>query len=222
MPVKTSKELATLFVLYLTFLSGCQSAYFSTMEKLGYHKRELLVSRVEDARKSQEEAKEQFKSALETFSEVLNFHGGELQKKYEKLNAEYERCESKAQAVRDRIDSVETVAGALFDEWKSELDQYSDDSLRRASKIKLEETKSRYTQLIRAMKRAEKRMDPVLSAFHDQVLFLKHNLNAQAIASIRDELVSVETDIDSLIKEMETSIREADAFIKEMSEVNNP
>lgn len=216
MPKTVKRYLPVATAIALISTIGCQSAYFKTMEKLGYHKRELLVSRVEDARKSQEEAKEQFRSALETFSEVLNFHGGELQKKYEKLNAEYERCESKAQAVRDRIDAVETVAEALFDEWKSELDQYSDDSLRRASKIKLEETRSRYTQLIKAMKRAERRMDPVLSAFHDQVLFLKHNLNAQAIASIRDELISVETDIDSLIKEMETSIREADAFIKEM------
>jgi hypothetical protein len=51
-------------------LAGCQSAYYKTMETFGYHKREILVDRVEDARDSQEEAKEQFQSALEKFSAV--------------------------------------------------------------------------------------------------------------------------------------------------------
>jgi hypothetical protein len=202
----------------LLFLIGCRSAYFETMEAIGYHKRELLVDRVEDARESQEEAKEQFQSALETFISVLNFEGGELQEKYEKLNVEFEESESKAEAVSERIDEVEDVAEALFDEWESELDQYSDDRLRRASERKLDETRERYERLISAMRRAEGRVDPVLSVFRDQVLFLKHNLNAQAVASLQDELVSVEADITSLIREMEASIREADAFIREMSQ----
>ena len=67
------------------------------------------------------------------------------------------------------------------------------------------------------MKRAESKIEPVLSAFRDQVLFLKHNLNAQAIASLQNELTSVEADIASLIKEMEASIAEADVFIKTMT-----
>jgi hypothetical protein len=200
------------------FLGACQTAYYETMEKLGYHKRELLIDSVEDARESQEEAKEQFKSALDTFIAVINFEGGELQEKYDKLSAEYDESKAKAEAVQDHIDEVEDVAEALFDEWESELDQYSDARLRRVSENKLVETKSRYKQLIRAMRRAEEKIDPVLSAFQDQVLFLKHNLNAQAVASLQDELVSVETDIASLIEEMEVSIREADAFIREMGE----
>lgn len=205
-----------IIVLATLLLTGCQGAYFKTMEKLGYHKRELLVASVKDARESQEEAKEQFQSALEKFRAVLNFKGGDLQEKYDKLKAELDSSESRAAAVRERIEDVEDVAEALFDEWQSELDQYSDENLRRASKKKLDETRTRYKQLIKAMKRAEKKIDPVLSVFRDQVLFLKHNLNAQAIASLQDELVSIETDVDSLIREMEASIREADAFIKEM------
>lgn len=197
---------------------GCKSTYFKALEELGYQKRELLVDSVEDARGSQEEAKEQFKSALEKFIAVTNFQGGELEEKYEKLNAEFEKSETKAEAVRDRIDDVEDVAEALFDEWNSELDQYSDDRLRRASERKLDETKDRYGKLIEAMKRAEEKIDPVLLTFRDQVLFLKHNLNAQAVASLQDEVVSVESDVESLIEEMEAAIKEADAFINEMGE----
>ena len=64
------------------------------------------------------------------------------------------------------------------------------------------------------MKRAATTMTPVLAAFRDQVLFLKHNLNAQAIAAVQRALVTVETDIAALIRAMEAAIAEADAFLK--------
>jgi Skp family chaperone for outer membrane proteins len=198
-------------------LIACSSVYYGTMEKLGYPKRDLLVNRVESARNAQQDAKEEFQSALEKFKTVVNFDGGDLEKKYDELKSAYDRSEARAVAVNDRIESVEDVAEALFEEWKSELDQYTNSSLRRSSARKLEQTKKQYSRLISAMKRAEKRMDPVLAAFKDQVLYLKHNLNAKAIASLKTELVSVQTDVDALIREMNASIKEASAFISTMT-----
>ncbi|MCA9471066.1 MAG: DUF2959 domain-containing protein [Nitrospirales bacterium] len=203
-------------VMVLTIM-GCQTVYYEAMEKIGYHKRDILVSDVEKARDAQSEAKEQFKSALERFSSVLNFKGGDLQEKYDKLSAEYEQSEAKAQAVHNRVASVEDVSEALFAEWEAELQEYSNANLRRTSQQKLDQTRKQYAQLIKAMKRAEKKMDPVMASFKDQVLFLKHNLNAKAIASLKDELVAVESDITSLIKDMEASIKEADSFITTMA-----
>ena len=213
---KSNLYVPCLVGLMLVSLMGCQSLYFDAMEKMGYHKRDLLVSRVEDARDSQEQAKEQFRSALERFSTVLNFHGGPLQEKYEQLREEFELSEKKANDVQERIDAVEDVADALFVEWEGELDSYSSDRLRQTSQAKLTRTKKQYSQLLKAMKRAESKIAPVLDAFRDQVLFLKHNLNAQAIASLQEELSSMEGDIASLIREMESSIKEADMFIGAM------
>lgn len=206
-------------ILMLSFfvIAGCQGVYYKTMEAFGHHKRELLVDRVENARDAQQDAKEQFQTALEKFSTVINFSGGKLEEKYKELKTELEKSESKAKGVRTRLGDVEDVADALFNEWEKELGQYTNDNLRRASEQKLEQTRQRYSQLIEAMKRAESKIDPVLLAFRDQVLFLKHNLNAQAIASLQEEFSSLEADIASLIKEMETSIAEADTFIKAMA-----
>ena len=204
-------------VISLIFLVGCSSAYYGTMEKLGYHKRDLMVSRVESARDAQQDAKEEFESALEKFSSVLKVDGGELEDKYEQLKAAYDRSNARAETVRDRIEAVEDVSVALFEEWQTELDQYTSDSLRRSSARKLKQTQRQYSQLIGAMKRAENKMEPVLLAFHDQVLFLKHNLNARAIASLQTELVSVEAEVNSLIRDMEASIKEADVFIATMA-----
>ena len=210
------------YAIVLFSLAGlsCQTAYYETMEKFGYHKRDLLVRDVEKARDAQQEAKEQFKSALDRFTKTLDIQGGELQEKYEALNTEYERSEAKAKAVQNRIASVEDVSEALFKEWNAELKEYSSAALRKKSQEQLTQTRAQYAQLIRAMKRAEAKMDPVLAKFKDQVLFLKHNLNAQAIASLKGELVSVEGNINALIKDLNASIQEADSFIAAMPKNN--
>jgi uncharacterized protein YukE len=197
-------------------LSACKTVYYSTMEKLGQHKRDILVARVEVARDDQEEAKQQFRSALDSFSEVVAFEGGDLRSKYDRLKDELGRAEAKAETVSGRIEAIEEVAGALFDEWEGELDQYASDDLRRRSRSKLDETQRRYEQLIAAMKRAEQKMEPVLLAFQDQVLFLKHNLNAQAVASLEGNVETLQAEIAELVAEMEAAIAEADAFIESM------
>ncbi len=201
------------FLLISIVLAGCSNVYYSTMESLGIHKRDILVDRVEAARDSQKEAKEEFVSALERFSKVVNFQGGDLEEKYNELNSELSHLEKRARDVHDRIEGVEDVAEALFDEWEDELDQYNSERLRRASARKLQQTRRRYKQLITAMKRAESKIDPVLNTLRDQVLFLKHNLNAMAIASLKSELTQVETDVSKLVKDMERSIDEANAFL---------
>ena len=209
-----ARLLTFMFILWCPVLfTACSGVYYSTMEKIGYEKREILADRVESARDAQQEAKEQFASALDRFRSVVRFEGGELEEKYEILNREYEWSEDKAEKVRDRIEAVEDVAEALFKEWKQEIGEYTSAKLRRSSEEQLTRTRSRYDRLIKAMWKAESKIPPVLSAFKDQVLFLKHNLNARAIASLEGELGSIQNEVGALIKEMEASIAEADAFI---------
>ena len=216
---QTPLLLVALCVLVPAFvLTGCSSAYYNTMEKFGVHKRDIMVDRVKEARDAQTEAKEQFKSALEQFTEVVQVKGGNLEAQYKKLNSEYERSKAKADQVHQRIDAVESVSEALFREWKAELREYANTSLRQDSERKLETTRRQYEQLITAMKRAESKIQPVLTVFHDQVLYLKHNLNAQAIASLQGEMLSLERTVDQLIREMEESIREADIFITRLQQ----
>jgi hypothetical protein len=194
-------------------LVGCQTAYYETMEKFGVHKRDILVDKIEDARDDQQEVQEEFASALEEFTSVVEFNGGDLEKHYDRLNKALERSEAQAADVTASIDDVERVATALFEEWKAELEQYNSADLRRKSEAQLADTRTRYSSLMRAMRNAESKIEPVLVPFRDQVLFLKHNLNAQAIASLKNELSNIETDVGALINDMQKSINEANTFI---------
>ena len=205
----------TLLTLLLS-MTACSSMYLGALEKVGIPKREVMVHRVEKARDTQEETKQQFKSALEQFTVVTNFKGGNLESVYNELNTEYQNSVDQAEEVRDRIDSIKDVSEALFEEWETEIDQYSSASLKRSSQARLSETKRQYKQLITAMESAESKLAPVLAVFKDQVLYLKHNLNARAISALKNELGGIKSDVSSLILAMEKSIDEANNFISSM------
>ncbi|MEM1230640.1 MAG: DUF2959 family protein, partial [Pseudomonadota bacterium] len=166
---------------------------------------------------AQEDAKEEFSSALERFSAVVNIGESDLKSTYGRLNDSFEDAQSRAEEVSERIDDVEDVSEDLFKEWRGELDQISNAKLRGASAQQLQQSEAKYADLIKAMRRAESRMEPVLVAFRDNVLFLKHNLNAQAIASLKTELGDIEANVGTLIREMEASIAESQAFIEDMA-----
>ena len=194
-------------------LAGCDSTYYATMEKFGQHKRDILVSRVENTTESQEEAKEQFASALEQFSSLIQFDGGDLQDQYEASQQHYDDSLAAANEVSANIDSIENVAEDLFDEWQEEIEQYSSQSFKRQSQQKMRETRRNYEAVVKKMRRAKAKMEPVLAAFKDNVLFLKHNLNAQAIGSLKSEYQVIKRDIEALIKEVNASIDNSKQFI---------
>lgn len=202
-----------ILVALILVLVGCETAYYNAWEKVGIHKRDLLVDRIEDTQDAQEETQEQFKDALEQYRAVVNFDGGDLEKLYNKLNAEYEDSNAAALAIADNIDRVEDVAADLFEEWENELAQIKNSNLRKDSASKLHDTRFKYQQMVNSMRKAEKTVHPVLSTLKDQVLYLKHNLNARAISALKGELNTMNSDVNKLIVNMQKSIDEANLFI---------
>jgi outer membrane murein-binding lipoprotein Lpp len=197
-------------------LPACQTAYYAAMEKVGYAKRDILSSRVKSARDAQEAAKNEIVSALEQFSRTVNFQGGELEAQYKRLDAKLKDGEDAAEAVRKRIADVQDVGDALFREWRAELAQYNSADLRRRSEQQLLATQSRYTQMVGAMKQAESRMEPALRPLRDQVLFMKHNLNARAVGSLKGEVAKVDSEVNRLIADINRAVGEANRFVQEL------
>ncbi|MEM1193788.1 MAG: DUF2959 domain-containing protein [Pseudomonadota bacterium] len=196
--------------------TACSSVYYGTLEQFGVEKRDVLVDRVKDARAEQADAQEVFTSALDEFRSLVDVDGGALEKKYDRLSASYDRSKKQATDVRKRINDVETVGTKLFKEWEKELKLYESPDLRRRSERQLDLTRTEYSRLVSAMNKAADRMAPVLELYEDQVLFLKHNLNARAISSLDAERIKIESRVNDLIEEMNTAIAEADAFIATM------
>lgn len=209
------KHLSLLVLLFT--LSGCQSAYYSAWEKFGVHKRDILVDRVESARDAQDDAQQEFKSALEELSAVINFDGGDIQSVYNTLNDQYLSSKEAAETVSAKVDKIENVAQALFEEWEDEISQYKSAKFKQTSQSQLRQTKLSYAKLVRTMRRSEQKMAPVLTSLNDNVLFLKHNLNASAINAIGVEFKSLQQEIKVLVSEVNKSIAESNKFIDELN-----
>ena len=217
MPNRTASPTFLLLVLSVaTILQGCATVQYAALEKVGVHKRDILVDRVEDARDSQDEAAEQFVSAYEQFKALVGVDGGGLERKYKKLAGELEDAEAATAEIDDRLVAVDKVARDLFAEWQGELGQYTNPKLRASSERNLATTRRRYAKLKQSMDGARAKIDPVLEVLQDNVLFLKHNLNAQALSSLRGEVVSIEGRVDALVAEMRAAISEANSFISDM------
>jgi hypothetical protein len=195
-------------------ISGaCSNMYYGAMEKVGYAKRDILVSRVEKARDAQAEAKEEFQDALAQFLTLTQVEPGKIKQVYDKLSGELKDCESRASDVRERIAAIEDVSGALYKEWAREAASINDPADRRESERLLKETRQRSEALVVTMKSAASKMDPILTKFRDKVLVLKANLNAQAVAGLSGTAQALEADVGRLVDDMEKSIKEAEAFL---------
>ena len=209
---KFSQKLCVIISVFA--LASCSSAYYSAMEKVGIHKRDIMVDRVVDGKESQQAAQAQFKSALEEMTALIHFDGGDLETQYNVIQEQYEDSKDAAEHVSSRIEKIEDVSDALFEEWQDEIEQISSTNLKRQSSIKLRETQRRYQSLIKSMRKAESKMAPVLSALKDNSLFLKHNLNAKAVGALQGEMVSIKKDVSALIKDMNLAIEQSQKFIE--------
>ncbi len=195
------------------------SLYYQSREMmLGHHKRDIVVIQVEQTCNSLVNTKDQFEDALQQFKSIVDVAETSLEQRYNLLQRQYEFCKSKSEDVSHRIASIEEVSESLFKEWDEELEQYNSRALRSKSRQQLKTSKKQYARLVKTLRKAESRIHPVLSAFKDQVLFLKHNLNAQAIAALQHEFVEISIDISKLIEVMEITINEASQFVSTLVE----
>lgn len=212
--IKLFKFITVVVVIF--GVSACASMKYSALEKVGIHKRDVLVDRIEDTQDSQQESKEVIVSAYEAFKQLVNVDAAELEARYNTLNKAVNESQEASDEVKERIESVEEVANALFKEWDAELKQYSNQELRALSEEKLRTSRREYAQLVQQMYRAYDKIQPVLTVLKDQNLYLKHNLNARAVDALHGEILNIQTDVDVLIREMDVAISEADTFISQM------
>jgi predicted nucleic acid-binding Zn-ribbon protein len=215
------RRLSVLLCLFAALgLSGCQTTYYKAMRTLGKEKRDILVSRIKDAKKDQQQASDQIKTTMQSFQELTGFKGGSLEKSYNRLNSEYEKANGQANKLHDRIQSIDQVSQDLFKEWQGEINQMDNRKLKTQSAAMLRDARIRQAAYLRSMHRTEDQMTPVLHAFHDQVLFLKHNLNARAIGSLKNTTASTQDDVTVLLASMDGSMQEADKLIASLNTDN--
>lgn len=193
---------------------GCQKAYYAAWETLGKEKRHLLKDQVEAVQDDQKEVAETFEDALTRIKTLYGSPDTDLENLYNKLSGDLDDCETRAADLKKRMENVDAIGSDLFTEWEAEIAEMQNASLRSKSRVTLASAKQRFAALQKTMRQAEARMDPALQSLKDHVLFLKHNLNAQAIGVLKNEAGDIEVQVQALISDLNKSISEAQSFIK--------
>ena len=208
--------LLSFLLLSITACGTAQKVQYSALEKVGVHKRDILIDRIEKTTDTQEQTKQQFQSAYEELASLISVDDQGLERKYKSMAAAVQRSEDKAQELDKRIASVDKVAKDLFAEWHQELEQYQSRSLRKTSEKNLQTTKQRYAVIYRKMQVSQQRIEPVLRVLQDNTLYLKHNLNVRAVSGLSTEVLKVEDKVAALISQMEASINDSRDFVRAM------
>jgi chromosome segregation ATPase len=208
-------------LIVLALLAGCTATYYKTMRTLGKEKRDILVQRIKDAKKDQDQTKQQLQTTMESFQALTGFKGGSLEKSYKRLDSDYQSAASQAGKLHDKIQSIDQVSKDLFKEWQGEINAMDNAKLKAQDNVMLRNAKARQATYLRAMRRTEDQVAPVLKAFQDQVLFLKHNLNSRAIGSLKGTTVSLQSDVADLIQSIDASSQEADKLISSLAVSDN-
>lgn len=218
MRVTLRKIQTGVLTVVLTTAVGCSSVQYSALEKVGIHKRDILVDNVEEARDSQAETREQLVTAYEELSTLIGFDGGELEAQYKRLSREVERSQDSIDELDGHLADIDRVSEDLFEEWEAELGQYNSAALRADQARKLKLSRKQFATMRDRMQTARERVDPVMAVLNDNVLYLKHSLNAKALDALKGQASSLEGQVDALIRDMQVAIDEADAFIANMRE----
>jgi hypothetical protein len=204
-------------ILLVLLPAACKSTYYKAMQTLGREKRDILVQRIKDAKKDQDQTKQQLQTTMESFQALTGFQGGSLEKSYKRLNSDYESANSQAGKLHDKIQSIDQVSNDLFKEWQGEIAAMDNAKLKTQDNLMLRNAKTRQATYMRAMRRTEDQIAPVLKAFQDQVLFLKHNLNSRAIGSLKGTSATLQGNVADLIQSIDASSQEADKLISSLA-----
>ena len=187
------------WIAALLLLQGCSQIYYSTWEMLGKQKRDLLRDNVEELSSDQKEVQEEVEDALTRLRTLYGSPPEKLTQVYDDLKSDYDS------------------ANDLFSEWDAEIGRLKTPKYKQDSRHKLLQTKQKYAKLETSVRKAEKGLTPVLAALEEQVIYLKHNLNAQALGGIQGELRSIESEIKTLSTALQTSLKESQSFVNTLN-----
>lgn len=191
-----------------------RDATYSGYEMIGLQKRDLLKRDIARTREDQKEAGESLENALEKLRRLYAVPESQLSGQYREVKNAFDRAESKTKDVRSSHEKMQTVARDLFREWENEIAEIQTPDLKSKSRAKLEASKTKFAELDRSLDAAESKIDPVLIKLKDHVLYLKHNLNAESLASLKTERDRIGREIDGLLRDLKNAVARAESFSK--------
>ena len=197
-------------------LTSCSTLYYNTWELLGKEKRDVLKMNMEDVDDQQKDVEEKVSDTLALIRKNYNFKEGKLEATYDRMKEDYEDAKSLADDYSEQVQKTIDIADDLFDEWEDEAKELSNANYRTTSLKQLRQTKASFKRSEKSMRRVENSLNKLLKSYNDQVVYLKHSLNAKAVGNLKAELSEIKRNIEILSSRIEKSKQQNLEFLNRL------
>ena len=179
----------------------------------GVKQTEKLVSKANDTVGSIRAAKQQIKDTLVAYNLLVGNKVEDPKKTYKDLQKGIENTDKKVADVDQKVAAMQKEADLLFADWASNLASISSEELRKRSEERLNETRERYNGILAAGDKAGKVFNPFIASLKDQVVYLGHDLNPSALASLKPDADKLNKEAEVLFKKIDETVDEASGYI---------
>jgi hypothetical protein len=173
-----------------------------------------LVERVERVSAELDASKATMLAAIQKLQAVTapEFQGDAVLA-HKELENTLDDSDDQAKALRKSIDKMRAAAEPVFEQWTKDLEAYSNPEMRARSQQRLAAARERYDSVVAAVEPVLVEYETVNQTLHDHLLFLSHDMNPAAVATIQDDVRSVAKQAAGLDGSFQTAKAAARAYV---------
>jgi hypothetical protein len=200
------RGVAVLAMLSLAATAGAQSDE-------GVKQVERLVKASGNTVKAVADTKLQLVKTLDIYNALMADDAKDRKKLYNSLQKEMENTEKRRATIGEVAATMSAEADTLFKQWTDSAAAIENADLRKKSEERLAATKASYAEIGTVGQKASDLYGPFMKDLQDQVTFLGHDLNAEAVASLKPEAAKINEAASKLIQSIDDTITTANTNI---------
>ena len=159
------------------------------------------------------QTKLQLTKTIDVYNALMADDAKDRKKLYRDLQKEMESTQKRRAEIITRVGAMAADADTLFKSWEVSAAAIESQSLRARSEERLKKTKANYAEIGAAGRKAAELYEPVMKTLADKVRYLGHDLNAEAVASLKPDAEKLNKDVEKLGKAIDDTIATTNANI---------
>jgi chromosome segregation ATPase len=159
------------------------------------------------------ETKVQLMKTIDVYNALMADNAKDRKKLYKNLQNEMNNTEKRRAKIDEEAAQMKTEADTLFTQWAESAAAIEKLDLRKRSEERLEATKASYAEIQSVGQKAADLYPPFMKALQDQIAYLGHDLNAEAVASLAPEAAKLNEEAEALTRSLDDTISTANEKI---------
>jgi hypothetical protein len=200
------RGVAVLAVLALAATAGAQTDE-------GVKQVERLVKASGDTVKAIGETKVQLMKTMEVYNSLFADEATDRRKIYNQIQKEMENTDRRRARISEEAAKMNAEADTLFKGWADSTAAIENPDLRERSEERLNATRASYGEIGTVGQKAADLYAPFMKALQDQITYLGHDLNPEAVASLKPDAEKLNERSDKLIQSIDDTIATANKNI---------